>query len=105
MTNVANTFTAAYNFSASGLSLTGSTYAQLGTTVLSNFQQAANTVNSLSQSATQQQQFYQQSLSNATGVNVDSELVNLTTLQNSYAASAHVISTISDLFKTLMGII
>lgn len=105
VTATANTFSASFNFTASGLSLTGATYATLGTNILSNFQQAANTVDASSQSAAQQQKFYQQSLTNATGVNVDSELVNLTTLQNSYAASAHVISTISDMFKTLISIL
>jgi flagellar hook-associated protein 1 len=102
--NVANTFATNYNFSDSsaGLSLSSGTPTGLVATILSGFQQAANTISNQSQSATQQQTYYQQSLSNATGVNVDTELVNLTTLQNSYAASAHVISTISQMFNDLM---
>lgn len=100
----AATFTTAYNFSDAnaGLSLPNGTTTDLATTILSGFQQAANTISTQSQSATQQQQYYQQTLSNATGVNIDSELVNLTTLQNTYAASAHVISTIKQMFDTLM---
>lgn len=88
-----------------GLASTTGTYTDMGTAVISYFQQAANTVSNQSATATQQQQYYQQSLSDATGVNVDTELVNLTTLQNSYAASAHVISTVSQMFQDLTNII
>jgi len=103
--NTANTFTTNYNFTdaTTGLALNSGTTTSLVNTILSGFQQAANTISTQSQSATQQQTYYQQTLSNATGVNVDSELVNLTNLQNSYAASAHVISTISQMFNDLMG--
>ena len=103
--NTANTFTTNFNFTdaSSGLALNSGTTTDLVNTFLSGFQQAANTLSTQSQSATQQQTYYQQTLSNATGVNVDTELVNLTNLQNSYAASAHVISTISQMFNDLMG--
>ncbi|MGE3622573.1 MAG: flagellar basal body rod C-terminal domain-containing protein, partial [Bdellovibrionales bacterium] len=73
--------------------------------ILAGFQQAANTIKTQNESAVQQKSYYEQVLSNATGVNVDDELVSLTTLQNSYAASAHVISTISEMFKDLLAII
>jgi len=92
------------SFTASNLSVSG-TYANLGTAILSSFQQAANTVQTQSTSATQQQSFYQQSLANATGVNVDTELTNLTVLQNSYAASAHVISTINAMLADLENVL
>jgi flagellar hook-associated protein 1 len=72
---------------------------------LAGFQQAASAVNAQSEPAQQQKNFYKQSLSNATGVNVDSELVYLTTLQNSYSASAHVISTINQMLQDLEGIL
>ncbi len=103
--NTANSFSTAYNFtdSAAGLSLPSGTTTGLVTTILAGFQQAANTISTQSASATQQQTYYQQTLTNATSVNVDSELVNLTTLQNSYAASAHVISTISQMFNDLLA--
>lgn len=93
------------SFSASGLNVSNGTYADLGTAILSGFQQAANAVKTQGTTATQQQSFYQQSLSNATGVNIDNELVNLTTLQNSYAASAHVIGTINQMLSDLENII
>jgi flagellar hook-associated protein 1 FlgK len=106
--NVAASFSSNFNFNSSsaGLSnLSSATYGDLGTAILSGFQAAANTISTQSQTATQQQQYYQQSLSNATGVNVDTELVNLTNYQNSYAASAHVISTISQMFNDLLSTI
>lgn len=102
---VSTALTATRNFSTSGLTANNNTYTDLGTAILSGFQQAANIVQTQSTSATQQQSFYQTSLSNATGVNVDSELVNLTTLQNSYAASAHVITTINAMLADLENVI
>ena len=101
---IAASFDATQSYTASGLSASGVTYTQLGTAILSNFQLAANTLQTSSTNATTQQSYYQSSLTTATGVNVDSELVNLTTLQNAYAASAHVISTIQSLLSTLEAI-
>jgi flagellar hook-associated protein 1 FlgK len=106
--NTAASFSSNFDFNSTsaGLSnLSSATYAGLGTSILSGFQAAANTISSQSTTATQQQQYYQQSLSNATGVNVDTELVNLTNFQNSYAASAHVISTISQMYNDLLSTI
>jgi flagellar hook-associated protein 1 len=102
----AQTFTTAQDFSDpnAGLSLPSGTTTDLVTTILSGFQQAASTINTQSQTATQQQQYYQQTLSDKTGVNVDDELVNLTTLQNTYAASAHVISTVAEMFNDLLSV-
>jgi len=103
-TSFASTFD--FNAASAGLStVSNATYSNLGTTILSGFQQAANTIKTQSNTATQQQQFYQQTLANATGVNVDNELVNLTNYQNSYAASAHVISTIGQMYNDLMSLV
>ena len=106
-TATANSFFSKFDFSdaTAGLPLSSGTTTDLVTSILAGFQQAANTVNTQNQSASQQKTYYQQALSNATGVNVDTELVNLTTLQNSYAASAHVISTINLMFNDLMATI
>ncbi|HEU0118621.1 MAG TPA: flagellar hook-associated protein FlgK [Alphaproteobacteria bacterium] len=100
-TAVNTALTATRSFSAAGLTTTSGTYVDLVNGILSGFQAAANTVSTQSTTATQQQTYYKQSLTNATGVNVDNELVNLTTLQNSYAASAHVISTINQMLQEL----
>ena len=44
----------------------------------------------------------QQRFNDASGVNVDEEMANLLTLQNSYAANARVISAVKDMFDALM---
>ena len=116
---VANTFTAtnlAINpplpgtatsgtFSATGLTATNQTYAGIASAILSGFQQAANAVQTSSTAATTQQTYYQTTLASETGVNTDTELINLTNWQNSYAASAHVISTIQSMFQILEGMV
>ena len=101
---ISNSFTSTANYTASGLSAKGVTYTQLGTAILSNFQLAANTLKSSSSDASSQQTYYSTTQASTTGVDTDTELVNLTTLQNSYAAAAHMISTIETLFTTLEDI-
>lgn len=101
---ISNSFTSIANYTASGLSAQGVTYAGLGTAILSNFQLAANTLKTSSTDAATQQTYYKTTLSNSTGVNTDTELVALTSLQNSYAAASHIISIISTLFTDLEGI-
>ncbi len=49
-------------------------------------------------------QTLQTRLTGETGVNMDTELAQLTVLQNSYAANAKVITTVQSMFDTLMGI-
>ncbi|MBX6321714.1 MAG: hypothetical protein IRY94_07805 [Rhodospirillaceae bacterium] len=53
------------------------------------------------QAMTDQLQLRASSLS---GVNIDEEMANLVTLQNSYAASARLIATVSDMFDILISI-
>jgi flagellar hook-associated protein 1 len=48
-----------------------------------------------------QQDDYSKRLKDEVGVNVDEEIVRLTQLQNNYAASARVISTVQQLFEVL----
>jgi flagellar hook-associated protein 1 FlgK len=88
-------------FTSTGLIAQNQTYAQLSNSILSGFQQQANAISSASTTATTQETYYKNALSSETGVNTDTELVNLTNWQNAYAASAHVISTIQSMFQTL----
>jgi flagellar hook-associated protein 1 FlgK len=118
-TAVSNTFTAtnlaintttspattSSTFSATGLTTNNQNYASIATAILSGMQQAANTIKTSSTTASTQQTYYQNSLSSETGVNTDTELVNLTNWQNAYAASAHVISTINAMFTTLENMV
>ena len=46
----------------------------------------------------------QQRFNNDSGVNIDTELSNLITLQHAYAANARVMSTVQSMFTTLMQI-
>lgn len=101
----ASTNTTSNTFTAAGLTTVNQTYSNIATSVLSSFQQAANTIKSASTTATAQQTYYKSALSSETGVNTDTELVNLTNWQNSYAASAHVISTIQSMFLTLENLV
>lgn len=89
------------SFTASGLSTTGSNYTTLTTSSLTVFQQAANNVGTLSDTASSQKSYMQQKYTNATNVNTDEEMVNLVTLQNVYAANARIISVVRDLFQIL----
>ena len=99
---IAGSFNATANYTASGLAVQGATYATLGTAILSSFQQTANTISAQSTTATSQQTFYQQTLTNQTGVNMDTELANLVNYQNSYAAAAHVITTVNQMMTDLL---
>jgi flagellar hook-associated protein 1 FlgK len=44
----------------------------------------------------------QQSFNSATGVNVDTEMANLLALQNAYSANARVLTTVNQMFTTLL---
>lgn len=44
----------------------------------------------------------QQKMSTSSGVNIDEEMAHLLSLQNAYSANARVMSTVNDMYKTLM---
>ena len=102
---IADSFNSVANYTSSGLSAQSVTYTGLTTAILSTFQQTANTIQAQSTTATSQQTYYKTTLNNSVGVNIDSELASLVQFQNSYAASAHIISTINQMLSTLMGMI
>jgi flagellar hook-associated protein 1 FlgK len=67
---------------------------------------AATNAAAASSNSTDQSQLLgqmQSQYSSAVGVNIDTELSTLVIYQNAYAASAHVISTIQDMFSALMN--
>jgi flagellar hook-associated protein 1 len=100
---VADSFNAPANYATSGLSAPTATYADLGAAILSSFQQTANTISAQNTLDTSQKSFYQTALSNGTGVNLDTELAHLISYQNSYAASAHVITVVNQMLTALMS--
>lgn len=103
--DVADTFNdSSRSFTADGLSITGASYETMTASIMTFFQQSASTAAQLSATSSQQQDYLKQRLANQTGVNVDTETVALTTLQNAYSASAHVIAVIQQMFAALEAI-
>ena len=64
--------------------------------------EAANSANNLKQGQDVVLNSLQQRFNDASGVNVDEEMANLLTLQNSYAANARVVSAVKDMLDALM---
>ena len=87
----------------SGLSV-GST-SQVATLVKQVYQSQANMINRLTALDSSQSvvlSSIQSRFSQASGVNMDQELTNLTALQNVYAANAKVMTTVREMFTVLM---
>ncbi|MGE4351843.1 MAG: flagellar hook-associated protein FlgK [Bdellovibrionales bacterium] len=93
------------DITADGMSLTGASYSTMTTSIFAGFQQAASNFGALSDNAETTRAYLQEKYTNKTAVNVDDELVNLVTFQNSYAASAHVMSVIDELFAKLENLL
>jgi len=70
--------------------------------VISQQGEAANSANNLKQGQDVVLSALQQRFNDASGVNVDQEMANLLTLQNSYAANARVMTTIKAMLDTLL---
>ncbi len=66
--------------------------------------QAADAANSLKQGQDVVLNSLQQRFNDSANVNVDEEMANLLSLQNSYAANARVLSTVRDMLDTLLKI-
>jgi flagellar hook-associated protein 1 FlgK len=70
--------------------------------VISQQGQAADTPNNLKQGQDVVLNSLQQRFNDSSSVNIDQEMTNLLTLQNSYSANARVLTAVNDMFKTLM---
>jgi flagellar hook-associated protein 1 len=70
--------------------------------VISQQGEAASAASSLQQGQDVVLSSLQQRFNDSSGVNVDQEMANLLTLQNSYAANAHVLSAVNTMLDTLM---
>ena len=64
--------------------------------------EAATSANNLKQGQDVVLNSLQQRFNDTSGVNVDEEMANLLTLQNSYAANARVLSAVKDMLDALM---
>jgi flagellar hook-associated protein 1 FlgK len=72
--------------------------------VISQQAEAATSANNLKQGQDIVLSSLQQRFNDSSGVNVDQEMANLLTLQNSYAANARVLSAVKDMLDTLLKI-
>ena len=94
------------NFNAAGamtaMSTTVSQYAALLGGQLGNSAAAATTANTNAQSV---QTEANNRLQSVEGVNLDQELINLTTYQQAYNASARLITATQNMFNTLMTMV
>lgn len=70
--------------------------------VISQQGEAADSANNLKQGQDVVLNSLQKRFNDGASVNVDQEMANLLTLQNSYSANARVLSTVKDMFDTLM---
>lgn len=70
--------------------------------VISQQGEAADAANNLKQGQDVVLNSLRQRFNDSSSVNVDQEMTNLLTLQNSYAANARVLSTVKDMFDILM---
>jgi flagellar hook-associated protein 1 FlgK len=71
--------------------------------VVSQQGEAASSADNLKQGQDVVLNSLQQRFNDASGVNVDQEMANLLTLQNSYAANARVMSTVKDMLDALIN--
>lgn len=92
-------------FTTDGLNATSVSYASYVTASFTTFQQAATNIATLKGSAEDSNDYLQEKYSNETAVNVDDELVKLTTFQNAYAASAHAMTVVKELFMKLENLL
>jgi flagellar hook-associated protein 1 FlgK len=87
---------------AGGLSATTTTLSNYAAQVAGSIANTSSEASSAASTATSLATEAQSRLSGAEGVNLDSELVSLTTYQQAYNASARLIQASSDLFNTLL---
>ncbi|HEY6834135.1 MAG TPA: flagellar hook-associated protein FlgK [Pseudolabrys sp.] len=101
LTNASQQFSASTGIGTVGAPFSGSITTFLRQ-VISQQGEAADSASSLKQGQDVVLSSLQQRYNDASSVNVDTEMANLLTLQNAYAANARVMSAVSDMFDTLM---
>ncbi len=87
--------------SAGNLSTTNVSYTTFANAMISTQNQSTKQVGDQADSFSALKDNYTKRLADETGVNVDEEIVRLTQLQNNYAASARVITTVRQMFDLL----
>jgi flagellar hook-associated protein 1 FlgK len=93
------------DFTADGLTVNNTSYVGFTSSMLGLIGSAASSIQGRFELSDAAEQTYKQRFANAIGVNVDEELVNLTRYQNSYGASARVITVVQDMFRILDSVV
>ena len=89
---------------AAGVTATNQTYSGLATTIANYHAAGQAAVSDNNTRYTQTTQTLDTRLNSEIGVNMDTEMAQLTVLQNAYAANARVISAVQSMFDTLLAI-
>ncbi len=89
---------------AGGINSTNLSYSGLGSTIANYHSAGQAAVADDNTRYTQATQTFDTRLNSVVGVNMDTEMAQLTVLQNAYAANARVISAVQQMFDTLMAI-
>ncbi len=101
MTSATLTFSPATGIGATIAPMSGTLSSYIGQVMTAQGQAAANASN-LKQGQDVVVNALQERMNSISGVNIDQEMTNLLTLQNTYAANARVFSTVQQMFQTLM---
>jgi flagellar hook-associated protein 1 FlgK len=101
LTSTSLTFSPAVGIGATNAPMSGTLSSYLGQVMTAQAQAAADAGN-LKQGQNVVVNALQQRMSTTSGVSIDQEMTNLLTLQNAYAANARVLSTVHQMFQTLL---
>ena len=88
---------------AGGIAAQAASLSNYAAAFYQNLSTQSNTVTSNQTTQSDRLQQAQQQLASNSGVNLDEELTNLTTYQQAYSASARVLTTVDQLYQTLMS--
>lgn len=98
-----STLTGSTNFAmAGGLGATTGSFTDYAAAIVANVAAKATTASSTYTNKQTAQSTYANSLSSESGVNIDEETANLSTLQNKYSAASELIQVINTMFTSLM---
>lgn len=103
LNNLQSALTGPTNFAmAGGLGATAGSFTDYAAAIVANVASKASQATTSYNNQQTTQSTYANSLSSETGVNVDQETANLSTLQNKYAAAAELIQAINTMFSALV---
>lgn len=98
-----DTLTTSTNFAAvGGLAATTGSFADYAATIVSDVASRASQASSTYTAKEAAQSAYASSLSSQSGVNLDEETANMSTLQNKYSAASELIQVINTMFSALI---